>query len=304
MISIVLCTYNGERYIEEQLQSLLDQSLQPDEVLIFDDGSTDATGEICCGFIQEHHLSGWTYIVNEHNLGWANNFMQNFSRAEGDIIFPCDQDDIWEKTKIEKMTSILSGNPDIELLVGRYRKMIQNGDDIKIDYSGNFTGKVSAIPFDEKMLFIDYPGCVFAFRKTLLDKIRPYSFDRYPHDALLIRMSRLFGTAYVYDEPVILFRRHGDNASGTPIREAEGMVERIEYYIHCLQEMQRYCEEHSGYDSQKALIEKNIRFYKTRLKAFSNRKIFGKDGLLSCMRYIRFYPEPKSFLGDMYRILH
>lgn len=304
MISVVMCTYNGGKFIQEQLQSILDQTLLPDEVLILDDGSTDDTEQICCDFIDKNKLFNWTFKRNSQNLGWANNFMNGFHKAQGDIIFPCDQDDIWEPDKIEKMSSILIKNPNIALLVGNYRKMIQDGENIKLEKLKPFTEEIRPIPFDEKMLFIDYPGCVYAFRKQFLETIVPYSFDSYPHDALLIRMARMMGMAYVYDKPVIKFRRHGNNASGKPIRTISDMVERIQYYIHCLEEMKHFCDEHEGYDDKKVLIEKNIKFYNTRLDAFEHRKIVGKNSLLSCAKYLQFYPEPRSFLGDIYRILH
>lgn len=73
-VSVVMATYNGEKYIETQLASIRSQTHQPDEVLICDDGSTDATVALVAAFIDRYQLHNWTVEVNPHNLGWKRNF--------------------------------------------------------------------------------------------------------------------------------------------------------------------------------------------------------------------------------------
>lgn len=116
--SIILSSYNGKKYIKEQLQSIMAQTLMPDEVIIVDDCSTDSTVEVCNSFIEEHKLDNWKVIPNAVNKGWAENFSDAFLIASGDLIFPCDQDDIWLEDKIEKMTSVMKSHPEIGLLIG------------------------------------------------------------------------------------------------------------------------------------------------------------------------------------------
>ena len=94
-ISVVMTTYNGEKYIKEQLTSLKNQTRVPDEVLIFDDCSTDNTVTIVRNFIIENPSGNYRLFENKKNKGWRRNFMEGFADAQGDIIFPCDQDDIW-----------------------------------------------------------------------------------------------------------------------------------------------------------------------------------------------------------------
>ena len=106
MISVVMATYNGERYVEKQLQSILNQSLMPDEVIIRDDGSNDSTVQIVQEFIKKHNLSSWEIKINEENLGYRKNFANLLSLANGDYIFLSDQDDEWLGDKIEKMSTI------------------------------------------------------------------------------------------------------------------------------------------------------------------------------------------------------
>ena len=116
-ISVVVCTFNGEKYIIEQLQSIYQQTTMPDEVIIQDDCSTDRTRELIEKFIRNHNLQNeWTLICNKENMGWKKNFMNAISKASGDLIFLSDQDDIWYLDKIEKMAGICIDNPQIELL--------------------------------------------------------------------------------------------------------------------------------------------------------------------------------------------
>ena len=118
--SVVMATYNGEKNILEQLDSLLSQTKKINEVLICDDCSTDNTVDIISSFIEKNNLSStWHLKINEKNLGWRKNFFHLLNLASQDIIFTCDQDDIWHETKIEEMSSLFR-NKKIQVLVTDY----------------------------------------------------------------------------------------------------------------------------------------------------------------------------------------
>lgn len=114
-VSIAMCTYNGAENVLAQLQSFASQTRLPDELIICDDASADATVEIVKKFILDApfpvHL-----LVNKQNLGFAGNFAQALSRCSGDIIFLSDQDDVWLPQKLEKFVDIFSNNPTIGLV--------------------------------------------------------------------------------------------------------------------------------------------------------------------------------------------
>ena len=101
-ISVVLTTYNGKQHIVELLDSIANQTVLPDEVIIADDQSTDNTVNIVKEYIEIHKLENWFVYVNPINLGWQKNFKEAISRATGDYIFLADQDDIWMSKKIEE----------------------------------------------------------------------------------------------------------------------------------------------------------------------------------------------------------
>lgn len=93
MISVAMTTFNGEKYIEKQIESIIHQSLPVDEIIVCDDGSTDHTVEL----LKKYDV---TLIQNFQNLGYKLNFKQAMEKCNGDYIFLCDQDDIWEKDKV------------------------------------------------------------------------------------------------------------------------------------------------------------------------------------------------------------
>ena len=86
MISVAMTSYNGEKYIEEQIESILNQTVKIDEIIIVDDGSIDGTIDL----IKKYDV---TLVQNEKNIGYKENFKKAMSLCHGDIIFLCDQDD-------------------------------------------------------------------------------------------------------------------------------------------------------------------------------------------------------------------
>lgn len=110
-LSVALCTYNGEKFIEEQLESILCQSVSVDEIVVCDDGSTDKTLQIIERLRTEHNANILIYH-NEKNLGVCANFQQAVNRCSGEIIFLADQDDIWYPNKVECITQWFRKHPD------------------------------------------------------------------------------------------------------------------------------------------------------------------------------------------------
>ena len=92
-ISVAMTTYNGEKYIEKQLESLRLQTRKIDEVIICDDRSKDNTEKVVTDYINKYNLTGWKFIVNEKNLGFIENFKKSMRLTTGDYIFLADQDD-------------------------------------------------------------------------------------------------------------------------------------------------------------------------------------------------------------------
>jgi glycosyltransferase involved in cell wall biosynthesis len=109
MISIAMTTYNGERFLEEQLRSLTEQTKLPNELVVCDDGSTDRTPEILAQFAKGASFPV-KIVINNHRLGWRENFLKAASLCSSDYIAFCDQDDIWLKEKLAVVESHLRRN--------------------------------------------------------------------------------------------------------------------------------------------------------------------------------------------------
>lgn len=125
--SVILSTYNGQENIIEQLDSIKNQVMSPDEVLIFDDASTDHTADMVKKYILQNSLSNWFLYKNEDNLGWRRNFIYGMDKASGEYIFPCDQDDVWDKAKLYNMIAVMDENEYIDLLASTYTEWLFGG---------------------------------------------------------------------------------------------------------------------------------------------------------------------------------
>jgi glycosyltransferase involved in cell wall biosynthesis len=115
MISVAMCTYNGSRYLAEQLNSIIHQTMPPDEIVICDDCSKDDSVAIA-----KKILSNWKgktqIVVNQKNLGFRKNFQKAINLCHGDIIFLSDQDDVWDLEKIQLMMYVFNTDPDVSLV--------------------------------------------------------------------------------------------------------------------------------------------------------------------------------------------
>ncbi len=118
-VSVLIATYNGARFIEQQLESIRQQTRPANEVLIWDDGSTDTTVAIVQTYIQRHRLTHWSIKINTVNLGSAMNILAHISEPVGEFVYFADQDDIWHPEKVRVMTQHLVDKPDVVMVVSR-----------------------------------------------------------------------------------------------------------------------------------------------------------------------------------------
>jgi glycosyltransferase involved in cell wall biosynthesis len=112
-LSVAMCSYNGEKYIKSQLDSILNQTVPIDEIIICDDGSNDKTIEIITQ-IQKQNPTKINLLVNSVNLGSSKNFEKAINLCSGDFIFLADQDDIWKEDKVQKTLAVFDENPNAE----------------------------------------------------------------------------------------------------------------------------------------------------------------------------------------------
>ena len=213
-ISIAMTTYNGADYLLEQLESLRTQSLMADEVIIVDDCSTDNTVDLLNMYIQKYHLDNWVLIKNSSNIGWRKNFRKALQKTTGDVVFLCDQDDIWNKDKISLMVKEFHKSPSIELLASNYEILdFGRNDKIKIRDVELDNGAIVPFSLKNKSISVMRPGCTFAVKRELIVLLEKYDIDRFGHDNILWNLAMIRGTLYLYLKRLIHFRRHETSAS-------------------------------------------------------------------------------------------
>ncbi|MFN8438138.1 MAG: glycosyltransferase [Cytophagales bacterium] len=115
-ISIALCTYNGEKFIRDQINSFINQTIIPNEIVVCDDKSTDKTLEILNEFKKEHLNIHFEILSNTSTLGVVKNFEKAISNCSGDIILLSDQDDLWVDNKIEKIVNYFIIETEIDVV--------------------------------------------------------------------------------------------------------------------------------------------------------------------------------------------
>lgn len=236
MISVVLATYNGERFIEKQLLSILNQTCKPDEVFIADDCSKDNTAKLVQDFIKKNNLSNWNFEVNTSNQGYRKNFYNLLKKAQGDIIFLSDQDDEWYERKIEKMSKLMIDNSNIQALCCTVDLIDENSKKIELPtlpnlYNANFTFSERPLNyinyFDIKEIMANNisPGCSMCITGNLNKKfLETYNFA-IPHDWHMTMLASMFNEGCcLLNESLIGYRLHENNVIGTTagggIREA------------------------------------------------------------------------------------
>ncbi|MBW6512544.1 MAG: glycosyltransferase family 2 protein [Desulfuromonadaceae bacterium] len=205
-VSIALATFNGGQYLPEQLQSFLTQTQTPDELVICDDGSTDATASIVEKFAEAapFEVRFWT---NEANLGYAQNFSRALGGCTGDIVFISDQDDVWLPDKIERMMHCFSAEPQTQLL-------IHDLEYCKADLTPIGQTKIERMQgqFDLHEKFV--VGMATAVRGSFLRRCLPVpGVDGLAHDAWLHGCAQVLNKKRILYEVLARYRRHGVNAT-------------------------------------------------------------------------------------------
>lgn len=303
-ISVVMCTYNGERYVEKQLSSILMQTRQPDEVIIVDDVSTDDTVPAIRTFLEQNKLGkNWKLYQNEKNLGWQKNFSNSFYHASGDIIFCCDQDDEWYQDKIRIMAEAFEKNSNI-LVLGGYVKAVDENRKIIRKRIGSFpksmeTGEIVHIKFDEKFYRTRQPGCAIAFRKELLELYKQYWYDLCPHDQLLWNLAVLLDGAFLIDKTVLLYNRGSTSVfvSEGKRRSSQRRLKKIYALEKVINNIRLIASELWCDESKMKIILAGENWIKRRRELVENRKIIN---MLFLLRHIRFYSYKILYLVDFY----
>jgi glycosyltransferase involved in cell wall biosynthesis len=234
MLSVVVCTYNGEKYVQQQLESILNQTIRPDEIIVSDDGSSDNTVALVREALAPAHSTGIavTILTRDTPLGVAGNFSEALAQAQGDLIALSDQDDVWSPEKLEVLTEVFSHHPDVVLV---------HSDATLINSSGKATGTLMAtldLTPQERRALLERRGLVallrrnvvtgatVVLRRSLLEHALPIP-DGWIHDEWLAMVAALQDGLLFDPRAVVGYRIHPENVIGASALNSEQVSTRL-----------------------------------------------------------------------------
>lgn len=214
MVSVCIATFNGEKYIAEQIRSILCQLTEGDEVIISDDHSTDQTLNIIRSFKDdrikiylniERPTNRKKYADSHYRV--TRNFENALSKCSGDWIFLADQDDIWLPGKVERSLEVLK---DADLVMSNCVRF----DGQKVDKNNLLWAKS---PVDKYRLIniikMPFHGCCLAFSRKVLNLALPFPNNLIMHDNWIGVLNTFFYKTSFIDTPLLLYRKHESNVS-------------------------------------------------------------------------------------------
>lgn len=249
-ISIVIATYNGEKYLREQLDSLYSQTRKPDEIVVVDDRSTDGTREILEEYAAKKKLK---YIVNKENLGVSRNFEKAVLYSTGDYIAICDQDDVWMPEKIQilsdKLAEIEGNKPAcvssrsiaVDENLNRFDNSLFSASDTYCLKDNLYGAKIAQ-------------GCTMMFNRRLVEIMAPFPKSRFVYDAYIGLLAACAGKKYNLVKPLMYYRHHQNNVVAKDIKKKIDIVRVVE---HLRMWKHSPLFEHGRYNILRFIYEKN-----------------------------------------------
>lgn len=221
MISVCMATYNGERYLRRQVESILSQLADVDELIVSDDGSTDGTPALLESLADPR----LRILHNNGKRGVNANFDNALRHAKGDYIFLADQDDVWLPGKVSCCLRELQ-----EHICVVHDAFITDGN---LQMSGATLFSVTGTPHPgvwRNIMRNSFTGCCMAFRAELLRHATPIpSAGGFYHDQWLGLVALRHGTVAAITEPLILFRRNDSSASSAGCKSRLSLFRKLKY---------------------------------------------------------------------------
>jgi glycosyltransferase involved in cell wall biosynthesis len=321
-ISVALCTFNGERFIAEQLRSVLGQSRLPDELVVCDDGSSDRTVQLVEEFAASSPLPIRVFR-NADRLGAGQNFGRAISFCTGDLIACCDQDDRWMPEKLARIENAFAANPSLAYAFSDAGMCDENGADLgyrlwaSIFFTGRlrrmFDGSVfdGADQFEVLLRQNVVTGATLCFAAKYRSLILPINRN-WMHDGWTALLLSAVSRGLAIAEPLVTYRQHADQSIGAARRtmyqqylNAKKMglmvfAEQADAYEAALARLQ----EQTDYDVPTVVIsglQEKIKHCRLRsaIRLGKTSKLAAVPELLK-LRYRRFSLGWKSFAQDLF----
>lgn len=206
-VSVVMATYNGERYINQQIDSILRCLGPSDQLIVSDDGSQDGTRERLHAYERKTDI---VEVVDGPRQGIIANFDNGLKYVDGDIVFLADQDDVWLPNKVKEVKRIFERDSTVTCVL--HDVEVVDGDLNTLEKSF-FEIRRSKLGFINNLIKNSFMGSAMAFKASMLPVILPIPRDIPMHDQWIGLINELYGKTTICQKPLGLYRRHGDNAS-------------------------------------------------------------------------------------------
>lgn len=226
-----MSTYNGEKYLKEQLDSLVKQDLLPTKIIIRDDGSNDDTVNLL-----EDYASKYSFIEYYcgKNIGPAKSFFELINKCEDyDYYALCDQDDVWFKDKLSSAINILEKQDNNVPLLYAGRFILT--DEKLNSLNSNVSKLYSFNDFAHSLIYHTAPGCTFVFNNEARKQIIKYDVNKeycVIHDAIIHKVVTMFGLMILDEEPHMYYRQHKNNVYGLTAKKTTEFFHRINNFLN------------------------------------------------------------------------
>ena len=232
MIDILLSTYNGEKYLSEQLDSLFSQSYENFRIIVRDDGSSDKTKDILIDY--KNNFGNKLDIYLENNVGPKKSFFELIKKSSNDYMMFCDQDDVWLDNKLEVMMDVIKQYDNIATLAYCDLKVVDENlnviCDSFYDYQGINRYKTDFFSLVKKSVF---PGCSLMLNRKLVEKIKYTDVNNIRmHDCYVGLVASYFGNIVYVDERLNLYRQHSNNTIGARDNSLKFYINRLRNYTN------------------------------------------------------------------------
>jgi glycosyltransferase involved in cell wall biosynthesis len=323
-VSVALATYNGERFVQEQIASIAAQTYAVHEIVICDDASTDSTID-CIEAARQNFSINIRVYKNPENIGFIRNFEKAISLCEGEIIVLCDQDDVWFSNKLERIIHVFSNKPDCGLVFT---------DAIVADQTLNSLGftvysRYEKPDMDQNNTLsslikkVGILGCTLAFRAKYLPYLLPISTMSWGHDHWIVFILAVTSHLYMIDEPLMYYRRHGQNiGDSAPFRKRIDQVMQRLYknlsrtvyqtdyqkwaemlrHLQSLRDKGTVHHETAVFDARLKQIQERVLFAQKRLEMQDKRRfsrIASAVKLFQNRDYQRYTPGVRTLFKDI-----
>lgn len=226
MISVCIATFNGEKYIKEQLMSILFQLSSEDEIIISDDGSTDNTLNI----IESFNSPIIHIFINNGEHGYTSNFENTLRHINGDIVFFSDQDDVWMSDKVSVCMKYLQ---KYSFVISDAVLVDEKGDEIADSF---YAIRHAKRGWFKNIVRFSYLGCCIAFRREILRKALPFPSNHIlcTHDNWITLIAMTYYNYIAINDKLIRYRRHENNNSGGGLKNATSFIFKIRYRLYLI----------------------------------------------------------------------